>query len=43
MEILNIISDIAVIIILILYLKDMKKIDNLQKQIEELKKWTILN
>ena len=38
MDYLNIISDIAVIIILGLYLKDMKKIDNLQKQIEELKK-----
>jgi len=38
MDYLNIISDIAIIIILILYLKDMKKIDNLQKQIEELKK-----
>ena len=37
MEILNIISDIAVIIILILYLKDMQKIDNLQKEIEDLK------
>jgi len=37
MEILNIISDIAVIIILVLYLKDMKKIDELKKEIERLK------
>ena len=37
MEILNIISDIAVIIILVFYLKDMKKIDELKKEIERLK------
>jgi len=37
MDYLNIISDIAVIIILGLYLKDMNKINNLQKEIEELK------
>ena len=38
MQYLNIISDIAVIIILVLYLKDMKKIDKLQKEIDSLKK-----